>query len=288
MSQNETCAFSTNDIEYLRHGDHPLLARVFAPQGAGPFPMVVEIHGGAWNEGTRENDTVVNEALARSGIVVAALDFRQPPEASYPGSLVDINYAVRWLKANAQRFNGDPARTGAVGFSSGAHQAMITAMRPTDPRYAWIPLPPGSPAVDARLAFVVLGWPVIDPLGRYEFARDHVAAGRSIDQFKRLMDLQERFWGSEETMAEANPVRILERGERAEMPPAVYIQGTDDAVHPRPHADRFIAAYGRAGGSVHLELFQGQGENFIRKDPTGAEPQRAIRTMIEFIHAQGR
>ncbi len=69
------------DVEYLRHGDKPLLARVYQPLGSGPFPMMIDLHGGAWCNGDRTNDTVLCEALARSGVVVAALDFRQPPAA---------------------------------------------------------------------------------------------------------------------------------------------------------------------------------------------------------------
>src|ERR1700733_11601711 len=89
------------DVEYLRHGDKPLLARLFKPRGQGPFPILVELHGGAWCLGDRLQDTTVNERLAHAGIVVAALDFRVPPVATYPGSVADINYAIRWLKTRA-------------------------------------------------------------------------------------------------------------------------------------------------------------------------------------------
>src|SRR6266851_7159306 len=79
------------DVEYLRHGDQPLLARLFTPRGSGPFPLMVELHGGAWVRGDRLGDTAINEPLAKSGVVVAALDFRMPPDAAYPGSFADIN-----------------------------------------------------------------------------------------------------------------------------------------------------------------------------------------------------
>ena len=69
------------DVEYIRHGDQPLLARLFKPRGQGPFPLIVELHGGAWCLGDRLQDTTINEALAQSGVVVAALDFRMPPVA---------------------------------------------------------------------------------------------------------------------------------------------------------------------------------------------------------------
>jgi acetyl esterase len=69
------------DVEYLRHGDKPLLARLFKPRGSGPFPIMVELHGGAWVRGDRLNGNAANEALARKGVIVAALDFRVPPVA---------------------------------------------------------------------------------------------------------------------------------------------------------------------------------------------------------------
>ena len=80
------------DVEYLRHGDKPLLARLYKPKGAGPFPIVVDLHGGAWIRGDRLNDAVMNEAMAKAGIVVAALDFRT--DEPYPASLADVNYGV--------------------------------------------------------------------------------------------------------------------------------------------------------------------------------------------------
>ena len=136
------------DVEYVRHGDTPLLARLFKPRGAGPFPLIVELHGGAWCRGDRLNDAALNEPLAKSGVVVAALDFRMPPVASYPASMADINYAIRWLKTRATALRSRPDLVGALGISSGAHQAMLNGMRPHDSRYAAIPLPAGAPAVD--------------------------------------------------------------------------------------------------------------------------------------------
>src|SRR5438552_15767964 len=96
-----TYEIDVQDIEYLRHGDKPLLARLFRPRATGPFPLMVELHGGAWCRGDRLNDTVINEPLARSGVVVAALDFRMPPGAPYPTSRADTNSATSWPKARA-------------------------------------------------------------------------------------------------------------------------------------------------------------------------------------------
>src|SRR5262249_49694947 len=113
---------AVEDVEYLRHGDSPLLARLFMPRGQGPFPLIVELHGGAWNLGDRLQDTDLNTALAQSGVVVAALDFRMPPVASYPASLVDINYAIRWLKTRATAWGRRPRLVGAFGLSNCRHK----------------------------------------------------------------------------------------------------------------------------------------------------------------------
>jgi hypothetical protein len=275
------------DLEYLRHGDRPLLARMFLPRGTGPFPMIVELHGGAWNRGDRLNDTLMNEALARSGVVVAALDFRQPPEASYPGSLVDVSYGVRWLKSHAADFHGRADRVGLMGASSGAHMAMLLAMKPRDPKYAALPLPTGSPAVVGAGPGAVVWWPGIDPLGRYRYAKALKAGGPPYpDVVDRVLPGHESYWLTEEAMAEGNPTLALERGEPVETPPVVYIQGTLDQAHPRPDLDRFVAGYQKIGGALDLELIEGEAEGYINKKPASPAVARTISRIIEFVHKQ--
>jgi acetyl esterase len=280
---NGTFQIDVTDLEYLRHGDKPLLARLFKPRGAGPFPLIVEMHGGAWCRGDRLNDTVMNEPLAKSGVVVAAIDFRVPPDASYPGSIADINYAIRWFKTQATSLGSRPDLVGAMGASSGSHQAMLVAMRPRDPRYAAIALPAGAPAVDATVRCVVMCWPVIDPLGRYHYAKKLKMSGQPYPEVvDRVLPCHDLYWKTEDAMAEGSPVIALERGERVETPPALYIQGTRDAAHPRPDLDRFVAAYRKAGGQVDLELLEGETEGYINKNPAAAK--RTIDRIIEFVH----
>src|SRR5499425_397455 len=106
--------FTVEDVEYLRHGDTGYLATLYRPKGAGPFPIMVELHGGAWCRSDRLADKLIHEALAKSGVIVAALDWRQPPVASYPASLQDIHYGIRWLKSRAQEFGSRPDMIGSM------------------------------------------------------------------------------------------------------------------------------------------------------------------------------
>ena len=280
---------SVEDVEYIRHGDKPLLARLFKPRGQGPFPLIVELHGGAWCLGDRLMDVAINKPLAQSGVVVAALDFRMPPEASYPASLVDINYAIRWLKTQAPALGSRPDLVGLLGSSSGGHQAMLLGMRPRDPRYAALPLPAGAPAVDASVRCVVPCWPVIDPLARYHYAQKLKAGGKPYPELADLvLPLHDKYWKTEEAMAEGNPVLALERGERVELPPVLYIQGTNDKAHPRVDLDRFVAQYRKAGGQVQVELFEGEAEGFVIRNPASLASARAVEKIIEFVHQQVR
>ena len=97
-----------HDVEYLRHGDAALLARLYLPRGETPAALLAELHGGAWCRGDRLDEDALNRELARRGVAVAAFDFRQPPQAGYPASLQDIHCAIRWLKTQAASLRARP------------------------------------------------------------------------------------------------------------------------------------------------------------------------------------
>jgi acetyl esterase/lipase len=278
-----TRPFTVADVAYLNHGGQALLMRLFTPSGEGPFPLMIDVHGGAWCSQDRTSDVLFNEALAASGVVVAALDFRMPPVAGYPASLADINYATRWLKARAGELKVRADRVGMIGISSGGHQAMLAAMRPRDPRYAAIPLP-DQPATDASIAAVVLVWPVIDPLRRFRYAqRLQAAGGKYPEQIDRVIPLHVKYWHTEDAMEEGNPVGILDGSETVELPPVLYVQGANDIVHPKADLERFVTNYRRRGGSVDLALYEDEAEGFIRNPASKAAPQ-ALERIIAFVH----
>jgi acetyl esterase len=274
------------DVEYLRHGDKPLLARLFRPRGVGPFPLVVDLHGGAWCRSDRTSDAAINEPLARSGVVVAALDFRMPPDAPYPASLADIHYGIRWLKSRAAGLGGRPEQVALMGSSSGGHQAALLAMRPHDPRYAALPLDAPGPPVDAAVRCAILLWPVIDPLGRYHYVQGLKKAGPPYPPIvESVLPCHDAYWQTEAAMAEGSPALLLERGEPAALPPMLYVQGTEDGAHPRPHLDRFVESYRQRGGRLELALYEGESEGFINRS-TSAAVDRAIERVVDFVHEQ--
>src|SRR5712672_1802921 len=171
-----TYEFVVKDIVYQHGGGKPRLARLYQPAGTGPFPAVLQVHGGAWNNKNRTDGQNAALDLAAAGIVVLSIDFRNAPEAPYPASLQDINYGIRWLKAHAGELGSSAERVGAYGTSSSGHLILLAAIRPEDPRYRTLSLAE-APDLDAKLAFVISGWGVLFPLERYKLAKAKGDAG---------------------------------------------------------------------------------------------------------------
>jgi acetyl esterase/lipase len=267
------------DIEYSRPGGTPLLARLYRPCGVTGFPSIVEVHGGAWTGNDRLANAAIDQVIAAAGTAVLALDFRLAPASPYPASVADINLGIRWLKANIAKFGGDPSRIGGLGTSSGGHQLWLNVLRPRDPRYAEMKLA-GAEDIDASLGFVVVCWPISDPVARYRMARE---TGN-----ERLVKNHDAFFLTEAAMAEANPQTILESGVARNLPPCLLIQGTADANVTPDMADRFVAAYTKAGGKITLRKFEGQPHTFIPQNPTSAASVQALGLITNFIREQTR
>ena len=274
-------AFMVKDLIYQTHGGKERLARLYQPAGNGPFPAILQVHGGAWNNKDRTDGQNAALDFARAGIVVLAIDFRNAPEAPYPASLQDINYGIRWLKTHCGEFGSSPDRVGAYGTSSGGHQVLLAAIRPDDTRYRALPLAE-APEMDARLAFVISGWGVLFPLDRYKLAKD-----------KGNLDLaksHDTFFGDEATQLEATPALAIERGEKVYLPPALVFQGTKDQWISVDLAERFAADYRRAGGSLDLLLVEGERHTFVNEHPFAPNSVKTMEAVQAFIkkHGAGR
>ncbi|HEY2986253.1 MAG TPA: alpha/beta hydrolase [Candidatus Binatia bacterium] len=276
MEINGKFEIDERDVEYQSLAGKPWLVRVYQPKGTGPFPTIVDVHGGAWHNGDRTNNAGIDRALAAKGVLVAAVDFRQPPEAGYPASICDVNLAVRWLKLHAAELNG-MAAVGAFGNSSGGHQVVLSALRPRHGTYSALPLP-SHPEIDASLAYVIAAWPVIDPLFRFYFAKEF----HREEHIKAHID----YWRTEEAMAEGSPQKIIERDDQDDLPPIFMLLKANDQNHPLEMQERFIASYRKRGGAIEAETFDGLPEHRMVPSPSQPETMRAIETITGFIRRQ--
>ena len=261
-----------NEVEFRRNAaGRMLMARIYQPQGAGPFPTLLDLHGGAWNNKDRRAEEPMDRAIAVSGVLVVAIDMTLAPEAPYPACVQDANYGVRWLKSKAAGWSGDPSRIGVYGSSSGGHVAELLAMRPLDARYNAIPLL--SAPNDATVAYVATRSPISNTFARFQNA----------EQKKRdnMIKNNKTFFVPWETIHEANPQEILERREPVMMVPLLIMQGAlDDNVLPAAQ-EKFAATYKAAGGQVDFRVFADSEHEWVAKP--GPQTDRAREMVKAFI-----
>ena len=217
----------------------------------------------------------MDHAIAESGVLVVAIDLTLAPESPYPACVQDANYAVRWLKTKAASWNGNPAKIGVYGSSSGGHVAELLGMRPRDSRYNAIPLPE-APKADASVAYVAMRSPISNTFARFQNA----------EKLKRsaMVKNNATFFVPWDTIHESNPQEILDRHETITKAPFLIMQGAlDDNVLPAVQ-ERFARSYRDAGGNIQYELFEGCEHEWVAQP--GPETDHAREIVKAFIARQ--
>ena len=249
-----------------------LMARVYQPLGAGPFPVLLDLHGGAWNDKDRFANEPMARAVAASGVLVASIDMTLAGEAPYPASVQDANYGVRWLKWKAPGWKGEPATLGVLGSSTGGHLGQLLGMRPRDARYGAIALAE-APGIDATVRYVAARSPISDPYARYQQAEKR--------KREDMVQKTKNWFVPWDTIYEANPQQMLERKESVTLPPLLIMQGAlDDNVLPSLQ-EKFAAAYRAAGGECRLEIFENCDHMWVAEP--GPQTERAHEMVKSWI-----
>ena len=264
-----------SDVELRRNAaGRMLMARIYRPKGKGPFPTVLDLHGGAWTRKDRLAEGSMDRALASSGLLVVAVDLTLAAEAPYPACVQDANHAVRWLKANAARWNGDVSKLGVYGSSSGGHVAELLAMRP---RYSALPVE-GASDVDATVSWVAMRSPPSNTIARFENAERR--------KNETMIQSNKIFFSPWESIHEGNPQEILDRGEQVALVPFLIMQGAlDDNVLPAMQ-EKFAETCRAAGGQCDYRLFADSTHEWVAVP--GPQTDKAQATVKEFIAQQLR
>jgi acetyl esterase/lipase len=210
-----------------------LLADLYRPQGAGPHPTVLLIHGGAWKRGDREQVEGLARRIAERGYLVVNITYRLVPEFIYPAQLHDVQQALRWMRETGPQHGIDPGRIATFGYSAGGHLAALAGHVANDPRL-------GDAKTQIR-AIVAGGTPA--DLTLYE-------GGRLVPAFLggQREQMPERF-------REASPAFHVD----ADDPPVFIYQATLDYLVPLEQAERYKAVLDAAGVTNELFLIRGHG-----------------------------
>ncbi len=260
-----------------------LNATIYRPKTpASPLPVLIDVHGGVWGSGDRTGDKLYCAELAKSGLVVVSIDFRQSPTYKHPAGSADVAAAVRYVRLNAKTLNADPGRIGLIGSSSGAHLALLASLRPDAAQHKGTPIlgPNGQYAVrddiSANVDYVVAMWPVSDPAARYRYAK---RAG-----IATLVNMSLAYFADEPAMWDASIPRIVTSGEAKALPPILVVQPGDDRNIPQDMTFDLLHAWQGRGGKLDYVFYPGQPHAF------GHRPSEAttdlIATVATFIKRQ--
>jgi acetyl esterase/lipase len=244
------------DLVYGEAGGERLLLDASVPEGAGPFPVAILIHGGGWNSGDKSgSDQPGNGAditpwfapLTAAKFVWFSINYRHAPKHRWPACFEDVQTAVRWVKAHAAEHKGDPDRIVLLGHSAGGHLALMLA---TQSR------------ADTRVQAVVGFAPVSD------HEQDLAQRGGLSTALQQLLGLPKEVTpASLQALRAISPVNRV----RAGMPPMLLLHGDADKTVPLAQSQAWQRRMRSAGNACDLIVLKGAPHALIpweKSDPT--------------------
>jgi len=227
-------ATARRNVEYGRAGDVSLSLDLALPDGAGPFPAVIIVHGGGWIGGHREyNVQPLFAPLTKAGFAWFSISYRLATDLLAFGVAVDdVQTAIDYVRTHAREYNLDPTRIAVLGESAGAHLAMLAVER--------------SPK---SIAAVVAMYP---PSDLVSLAHDSRTIPESIRQMVRAAGMEQFITGY---LREMSPIEHV----TSDLPPVLLIHGTADWVVPFQQSERFLKKLRDSGVPAELMTVEGGG-----------------------------
>lgn len=221
------------DVEYGTAAGESLKLDAYVPDGAGPFPAVILVHGGGWTTGDKSGGprqafiAPLHAPLERAGVAWFSINYRLAPKHRYPACIEDVETAIRWVKSRAAEFRVDPQRLALSGESAGGHLVALAAVRA---------------GADTRVAAVVPFYGVFDLAAM---------APAGAPPHRAIANLLGRDTADDVTRAllrEASPITHVKAG----LPPFLLPHGTGDKTVPFAQSEAFQARLRAAGVPCEL------------------------------------
>jgi acetyl esterase len=237
------------EVEFGRPGGKALLLDLHVPDGAGPFPAAILVHGGGFDEGSRStNVRPLFEPLADAGFAWFSIDYRMAPEFRLPQAIEDMNAAIRWVKAHAGEFHVDASKIAIIGESAGGFLVNYAGTHETPETKVAAVVDIYGPVDYEKLALERREHP--ERFNMTSISR-HMSNGGGI-----------RFLGAEQLdetglarLREVSPIRAVHKG----MPPFLCIHGTKDDQVSYDQSTAMCEAMRRAGAACELITVEGGG-----------------------------
>jgi acetyl esterase/lipase len=226
------------DLVYSSPGGNDLRLDAYLPEGEGPFPAILVVHGGAWRSGGKGQLAGYARTLARRGYAAFSINYRLAPKHKFPAQLEDCQAAVRWIRKHAETYDVDPNRIGGVGYSAGGHLVTL-------------------------LGVLSAGNGDDKPQADEDTSLQAVCAGGAPCDFREMppQSLFLAFWLGgprfqfPETYEAASPAAFV--SEKA--PPMFFFHGTEDDLVPTSSPTNMVRALRAAGVPCDIHLVEQAG-----------------------------
>jgi acetyl esterase/lipase len=242
-------------------GYRPLEFDLRIPLGAGPWPVLFWIHGGAWRGGSRRDAPPgapaidLRDRLIERGFAVGMVDYRLSHEAVYPAQLQDIRAAIDWARENSARFGLDAGRFALMGDSAGGHLAALAGLAT-------------APAVGVHA--------VVDWYGPTDLTFPDGPPESGDPAIPLFGGLPHEF---PDVARSASPLYQVHR----DSPPFLCVHGELDRNVPPSHSERLVAALAAAGVRAEVLIVSGAGHGFAGVAELGWIIDRSIDFLVDVL-----
>ena len=203
------------DIEFAKPGGVSLTLDAFVPEGNGPFPTCILVHGGGFTRGDKTSFIKpLFEPLGKAGFAWFTINYRLAPTNRFPACIEDTEAAIRWVKAHAKEYKVDTQRIAIIGESAGGHIVSLVGVRAKG---------------DTSIAAVV---PFYAPHDLEFQVKARNAAGKSMEALFGITELNDAAW---KTLRDASSTSYL----RKDLPRYLLIHGDKDAQVPYEQSVKF-------------------------------------------------
>lgn len=235
---------------------------VYFPDAAGPWPVLVYVHGGAWMHGDKSEPMIslFARGMAGQGYLVVSINYRLYPEATFPAMIQDVKCAIRSLRANAAQYNLDPNRIGALGVSAGGH--LVSLLGTTD---------------------ASAGWDVGEYLDQSSRVQAVIAMAGVMDLSRSFpntdIEAMKRIGFGEYNVVEASPISHV----TADSPPFLLIHGDRDEVVPVEQSQLMYERLLQENVPAQLVIVQNARHSFTAPGGTTPTVAEINQTMLDFL-----
>ncbi|MBZ5596481.1 MAG: alpha/beta hydrolase [Acidobacteriia bacterium] len=249
------CAIEENDVEFARPGGFSLTLDAKTPDGKGPFPAAIIVHGGGFSRGNKRTFvTPLFDLLSNAGFAWFTINYRMAPDYQLPAAADDVESAVRWVKAHAPKYRVDPKRLALIGESAGGFLVAYAGATFKD---------------DARVAAVVDFYGPNDLVRQTEKRRGepddpskpHTPGLLEFMGFKSWQDA-----GLVEKLRAVSPTTLVSKN----MPPFLFIHGNADELVSYEQSPEMCEAMRKAGVKCEVITVKGGRHGMLNWESTAA------------------